>query len=61
MDKDTKTSPDKNDQKNTDYETKLQTLRSLIQEGIDSGEVEYSYDEFMEEMDDELGERVLSF
>ena len=39
MDKDTKTSPDKNDQKNTDDETKLQTLRSLIQEGIDSGEV----------------------
>lgn len=61
MDKNTKTSPSKRDQQNTDADTKLQTLRSLIQEGIDSGEVEYSYDEFMEEMDDELGERVLSF
>lgn len=54
MDKDTKTSPDKNDRKNTDDETKLQTLRSLIQEGIGSGEVEYSYEELMEEIDDEF-------
>ncbi|WP_198432013.1 MULTISPECIES: type II toxin-antitoxin system ParD family antitoxin [unclassified Marinomonas] len=53
MDKDTKTSNGSNDQQNID-ETKLQTLRSLIQEGIDSGEVEYSYDGLMKEMDGEF-------
>ncbi|WP_369921986.1 hypothetical protein AB8E32_07260 [Marinomonas polaris] len=53
MDTGKKTSNDSNDQKNTDDETKLQTLRSLIQEGIDSGEAEYSYEDLMEEMDDE--------
>ncbi|SHF71283.1 hypothetical protein SAMN02745753_02525 [Marinomonas polaris DSM 16579] len=45
MDKDRKTN---NDQQNID-ETKLQTLRSLIQEGIDSGEAEYSYEDSIEE------------
>lgn len=55
MDKDTKTSPDKSDQQNTYDDTKLKTLQSLIQEGIDSGEVEYSYDGLMKEMDEEFG------
>lgn len=54
MDKDTKTSPDNSGQQNTYDETKLKTLQSLIQEGIDSGEAEYSYEELMEEIDDEF-------
>ncbi|UTW01006.1 hypothetical protein KDW99_07745 [Marinomonas rhizomae] len=54
MDKNTKTSTDNGKQPNTDKDTKLKTLQSLIQEGIDSGEVEYSYDELMKEMDGEF-------
>ncbi|MGO2513083.1 hypothetical protein [Marinomonas polaris] len=54
MDKDKKTSPDKSSQQNTYDETKLKTLQSLIQEGIDSGEAEYSYEDLMEETDDDL-------
>ena len=37
-------------------EQKLETLRALIQEGIASGTVEYSYEGLMKELDDELGQ-----
>lgn len=60
MDKDTKTSPDKSSQQNTYDETKLKTLQILIQEGIDSGEAEYSYEDLMEEIDGEF-EVLLNF
>ena len=33
---------------------KLETLRTLIQEGIASGTAEYSYDGLMAELDDEI-------
>jgi len=33
--------------------TKLETLRQLLTEGENSGFVEYSYDEFVSELDDE--------
>ena len=59
MDKNTKTSTDNDKQPNADKDTKLKTLQALIQEGIDSGEAEYSYDGLMEEMDDELGEILI--
>lgn len=38
-----------------DDNQKLETLRTLIQEGIASGTAEYSYDGLMAELDDELG------
>tara|TARA_R110000782_G_scaffold82663_11_gene162479 strand:+ start:1961 stop:2203 length:243 start_codon:yes stop_codon:yes gene_type:complete len=38
-----------------DEDRKLETLRTLIQEGIASGTTEYSYDSLMKELDDELG------
>jgi len=38
-----------------DEERKLETLRSLIEEGRASGTAEYSYDGLMKELDDELG------
>lgn len=38
-----------------DENQKLETLRALIQEGIASGTAEYSYDDLMAELDDELG------
>lgn len=38
-----------------DDSQKLETLRALIQEGIASGTVEYSYDGLMAELDNELG------
>lgn len=38
-----------------DENQKLETLRSLIQEGIASGTAEYSYEGLMAELDDELG------
>ncbi|THK42600.1 type II toxin-antitoxin system ParD family antitoxin [Methylophaga sp. SB9B] len=37
-----------------EYETRLTTLRILLQEGIDSGFVDYSYDDLMRELDNEL-------
>jgi antitoxin ParD1/3/4 len=36
-----------------DNVTKLETLRQLLTEGENSGFVEYSYDEFVSELDDE--------
>ncbi len=38
-----------------DESQKLETLRTLIQEGIASGTAEYSYDGLMTELDNELG------
>ena len=38
-----------------DEERKLETLRSLIEEGRASGTAEYSYDGLMKELDDEIG------
>ncbi|TDG12884.1 type II toxin-antitoxin system ParD family antitoxin [Seongchinamella unica] len=38
-----------------DSERKLATLRSLLEEGERSGRAEYSYEEFMNELDEELG------
>lgn len=38
-----------------DEERKLETLRVLIEEGRASGTAEYSYDNLMQELDDELG------
>lgn len=38
-----------------DDSQKLETLRTLIQEGIASGTAEYSNDGLMAELDDELG------
>ncbi len=37
-----------------DEERKLETLRSLIEEGRASGTAEYSYDSLMQELDNEL-------
>ncbi|WP_299979097.1 type II toxin-antitoxin system ParD family antitoxin [uncultured Pseudoteredinibacter sp.] len=37
-----------------DNEQKIATLRQLLKEGEDSGSAEYSYEELMQEMDDEL-------
>lgn len=38
-----------------DNEQKLATLRRLLEEGEKSGVAEYSYESFMNELDDELG------
>jgi antitoxin ParD1/3/4 len=38
-----------------DSERKLATLRRLLEEGERSGTAEYSYEEFMNELDEELG------
>ena len=38
-----------------DNETKIATLRTLLDEGEKSGVAEYSYESLMNEMDDELG------
>lgn len=38
-----------------DTEHKLATLRRLLEEGENSGTAEYSYESFMNELDDELG------
>lgn len=38
-----------------DNEQKLATLRRLLEEGENSGTAEYSYESFMQELDDELG------
>ena len=38
-----------------DEERKLETLRSLIEEGKASGTADYSYESLMQELDDELG------
>lgn len=38
-----------------DNENKVATLRRLLVEGENSGEAEYSYEAFMNELDDELG------
>ena len=38
-----------------DSERKLATLRRLLEEGERSGTAEYSYEEFMDELDEELG------
>ncbi len=38
-----------------DDSQKLETLRSLIHEGIASGTAEYSYEGLMAELDEELG------
>jgi len=38
-----------------DEERKLETLRSLIEEGKASGTSDYSYESLMQELDDELG------
>lgn len=35
-------------------ETRLNNLRKLLKEGIDSGFEDYSYDDFMRELDNEL-------
>lgn len=37
-------------------ERKLETLRSLVEEGRASGVAEYSYEGLMQELDDELGQ-----
>ncbi|PIE37836.1 MAG: type II toxin-antitoxin system ParD family antitoxin [Gammaproteobacteria bacterium] len=37
-----------------DNERKIATLRRLLEEGEQSGRVEYSYESFMRELDDEL-------
>lgn len=36
-----------------EYETRLTTLRIMLQEGINSGFVDYSYDDLMRELDNE--------
>ncbi|MDH5326150.1 MAG: type II toxin-antitoxin system ParD family antitoxin [Gammaproteobacteria bacterium] len=36
-----------------DNEAKLETLRQLLKEGEDSGIADYSYDEFIAQLDDE--------
>ncbi len=38
-----------------DNEQKIMTLRNLLEEGERSGTAEYSYESFMNELDDELG------
>ena len=38
-----------------DNENKVATLRRLLVEGENSGTAEYSYEAFMNELDDELG------
>jgi antitoxin ParD1/3/4 len=38
-----------------DNEQKIATLRRLLEEGEESGTAEYSYEELMNELDDELG------
>lgn len=38
-----------------DNERKIATLRHLLEEGELSGTAEYSYESFMNELDDELG------
>lgn len=38
-----------------DSESKVATLRRLLEEGEQSGTAEYSYESFMQELDDELG------
>ena len=38
-----------------DNEHKVATLRRLLEEGEQSGTAEYSYESFMNELDDELG------
>ena len=38
-----------------DNERKVATLRRLLEEGEQSGTAEYSYESFMNELDDELG------
>ena len=37
-----------------DNESKIATLRRLLEEGEQSGTAEYSYESFMRELDDEL-------
>ena len=39
-----------------DEERKVETLRTLINEGRASGVADYSYDSLMQEIDDELGQ-----
>lgn len=36
-------------------EQKLRTLRRMLEDGENSGVAQYSYDSFMQELDDELG------
>lgn len=36
-------------------EQKLKTLRRMLEDGENSGVAQYSYDSFMQELDDELG------
>ncbi|WP_339899130.1 type II toxin-antitoxin system ParD family antitoxin [uncultured Gilvimarinus sp.] len=36
-------------------EQKLMTLRRMLEDGENSGVAQYSYDSFMQELDDELG------
>jgi antitoxin ParD1/3/4 len=38
-----------------DNEKKLAALRKLLEEGENSGTAEYSYDDLMQELDEELG------
>jgi len=38
-----------------DNEQKMETLRRLLEEGEHSGSAEYSYESFMDELDEELG------
>ena len=38
-----------------DNERKIATLRHLLQEGEQSGTAEYSYEDLMQELDEELG------
>lgn len=38
-----------------DNESKIATLRHLLEEGEKSGTAEYSYEKLMHELDDELG------
>ena len=42
-----------------DDERKVETLRAFGNEGRASGVAEYSYDNLMQELDDELGHRLL--
>lgn len=37
-----------------EYETRLTTLRKILKEGEDSGFEDYSYDDLMRELDNEL-------
>ncbi|PTB87421.1 type II toxin-antitoxin system ParD family antitoxin [Pseudidiomarina aestuarii] len=41
-------------------QTKLETLRGLLQEGIASGTAEYTYDSLIEEIDNEIRKPVRS-